>query len=316
MPSESDLARLPGLLRERGMTLGTPLTILDETTSTNDEAKVAAKGGAPHGATWIAELQTAGRGRQGRAWVSPRGENIMLSALVRIVCPPLRVPLMSLVAGLAARDAVARAVADAARVRLKWPNDVLIDGRKVCGILVEAQFASNQVESIVIGVGMNVHTRVFPEPIRDLATSVALHAPHAGSDGPDRAVLAADLLQALERDLPRVASHGLAPEVCGFAAADFQPEVCGFAAADFQPEVCGFAAADFQPLHARLTAADALLGQRVQSDGGISGVAEGIDLEGRLLVRRDDGALERLVAGEVHLNGVSLPHWGRAGVGG
>jgi len=262
-PASHDLLRLEGLLRERGLALGAPLTLLDETTSTNDEAKRAAKNGAPHGATWIAESQSAGRGRQGRLWISPRGENILLSVLARLSCPPRRLPLMSLVVGLAARDAVARA-APGADVRVKWPNDVVIEGRKVCGILVEAQVASSHVEAIVIGVGMNVHTKAFPESIRHLATSVALHTPRQ----PDRAALVADLLGGLERDLPLVAARGLGP------------------------------------VHARLAEVDALRGRRVESDlqeGAAPGVAEGIDVEGRLMVRRDDGFLQRFVAGEVHL---------------
>lgn len=259
-----DLASIPALLRKRGLALGSPLTVLDETTSTNDEAKRAAKSGAAHGAAWMTELQTAGRGRQGRQWLSPPGENIMLSALVRLACPPRRLPLLSLVVGLAARDAVARAAPEA-DVRVKWPNDVVIEGRKVCGILVEAQFAAASVEALVIGVGMNVHTRTFPEAIRELATSVALHAREA----PSRATLVVDLLEGLERDLPLVAARGLGP------------------------------------VHARLDAVDALRGRRVQSDQGTAGMAEGIDDEGRLLVRRDDGTLERFVAGEVHLGSAS-----------
>ncbi|WP_394842618.1 biotin--[acetyl-CoA-carboxylase] ligase [Pendulispora brunnea] len=255
-----DLTNLPALLRQRSISLGTPLTVFEETTSTNDEAKRAAKNGAPHGATWMSEVQTAGRGRQGRQWVSPPGENILLSMLARIACPPRRLPLLSLVVGLAARDAVARATPQA-DVRVKWPNDVVIDGRKVCGILVEAQFAASQVEALIIGVGMNVHTRAFPEEIQALATSVALHAP----EPPSRATLVVDLFEALERDLPLVAARGLTP------------------------------------VHARLDAVDALRGHRVRSDQNVTGIAEGIDDEGRLMVRRDDGFLERFVAGEVHL---------------
>jgi len=256
----SDLTTLPALLRERNIAAGTPLTVFEETTSTNDEAKRAAKSGAPHGATWMTELQTAGRGRQGRQWISPPGENILLSMLARLPCPPRRLPLLSLVVGLAARDAVARA-APQADVRVKWPNDVVIDGRKVCGILVEAQFAASQMEALIIGVGMNVHTRAFPEEISQFATSVALHA----LESPSRATLVVDLFEVLERDLPLVAARGLAP------------------------------------VHARLDAVDALRGQRVRSDQGTEGIAEGIDDEGRLIVRRDDGSLERFVAGEVHL---------------
>jgi BirA family biotin operon repressor/biotin-[acetyl-CoA-carboxylase] ligase len=252
----SDYQGLPSLLAERGISLGTPLAMLGETTSTNDEAKSAARSGAPHGATFIAESQTAGRGRQGRAWLSARGENVLLSVVVRLPCPPERLPLLSLVAGLAACEAIARSVTNGAEVRLKWPNDVLIGERKVCGVLVEAQ-----QKALVVGAGINVHTRAFPEAIADRATSVALHS----SVPPDRARIVADFLQELDRDLPLVAARGLGL------------------------------------VHGRIAQRDALRGRSIETDQGLSGIAEGIDLEGRLSVRKIDGSLERLLAGEVHL---------------
>src|SRR5271167_489093 len=125
-----DLKRAPDLVAEAGSTLGRPMQLLGITTSTSDEAKRAAKDGAPHGATWVAEQQTAGRGRQGRAWVSPRGENLLFSVLVRVACPASRLPPLALIVGLAVRDAVARAAPDA-DVRIKWPNDVLVGKKKV-----------------------------------------------------------------------------------------------------------------------------------------------------------------------------------------
>src|SRR5688572_1664903 len=106
---------------------------LVETTSTNDEAKRGAKEGAAHLTVWTAESQTAGRGRQGRAWSSPRGENLLFSVLLRIACPPARVSLVALVAGLAVRDAVAKLLpaARAEAVKVKWPNDVLVGDKKI-----------------------------------------------------------------------------------------------------------------------------------------------------------------------------------------
>ncbi|MBV9949823.1 MAG: biotin--[acetyl-CoA-carboxylase] ligase, partial [Myxococcales bacterium] len=131
-----DLARAAELARARGSVLGRPMALLASTTSTNDEAKLAAKDGAPHGATWVAEVQTAGRGRQGRAWVAPAGEGLLFSVLLREgrLLEPSRLPAVALVAGLAVRDAVARA-APAARPMIKWPNDVLVAGSKIAGVL-------------------------------------------------------------------------------------------------------------------------------------------------------------------------------------
>lgn len=252
-----DLGRVAALVAERGCVLGRPLYTLDETTSTNDEAKRGAKNGEPHGATWVAESQTAGRGRQGRMWISPRGENLLFSVLARVACVPARLPPLALVAGLAVRDAVARAAPEA-DVRIKWPNDVLANGKKVAGVLVEATMRSNEVEAVIVGIGINVHTRQFPAEIADRATSVSL----AGARAPDRATILVDVLETLDRDLSICAARGLGL------------------------------------VHARLVAADALRGKRVHGEQG-EGVAEGIDLDGRLLVRRDDGVLARWSTGEV-----------------
>lgn len=201
----SDLAELPALLAARGVALGAPLHLLSETGSTNDDAKAAAKGGAPHGALWLAEAQTHGRGRQGRLWVAAPGSSLLFSLLLRIPCLPARVPPLSLVVGLAVRDAIARALDDDAAVKVKWPNDVHVRGKKIAGILVESSLAGSKVESIVVGIGINVHTRDFPDDLRDIATSVALERGRA-----DRATILADVLAGLARDVEQVAHRGLA----------------------------------------------------------------------------------------------------------
>jgi len=253
----SDLERARDLLTERGCALGSPLVLLDETTSTNDEAKRAAKAGAAHGATWVAERQTAGRGRQGRAWVAAPGDALLVSVLVRTPCPPAYVPQLALAAGLAARDAVALA-APGVDVRVKWPNDVVVEGRKLAGVLVEGVSTGARVDAIIVGIGINV--RAFPPELAERATSID----RMGGAPTDRAALLVELLVALERDLGLVAARGVAA------------------------------------VRARLAAADALLGESVASDAG-AGVAVGIDDDGRLVVRGDDGAIARWSSGEVHL---------------
>jgi BirA family biotin operon repressor/biotin-[acetyl-CoA-carboxylase] ligase len=262
-----DLERAPEVVAARSATLGRPMRLLVSTTSTNDEAKRAAKQGAPHGATWVAEQQTAGRGRQGRAWWSPAGESLLFSVLVRDAFEPSRLPQIALVAGLAVRDAVARAAPEA-DPKIKWPNDVVVGRKKIAGVLVEAITVGQRVDGVVVGVGINVHTRVFPDEIAQRATSIALLSRRA----PDRASVLADTLASLEGELHIVAARGL------------------------------------RLVHARLEAADALRGHRVRSDAGDQGEgdegeAEGIDDEGRLLVRRDDGTMASWNAGEVRLLG-------------
>lgn len=247
-----------------GARLGDPLHVLARTGSTNDDAKAGAKEGAPHGAVWLAEEQSAGRGRQGRTWSAARGDGLLFSVLLRLACPPANVPLVSLVAGLAVRDAVAKA-APAAEVLVKWPNDVVVrtasGDRKIAGILVESSLMGSKVEHVVIGIGLNVHTREFPPEIAEVATSVAL----AGG-APDRARILADVLAGLDRDVELVAQRGLAA------------------------------------VHERLVAADALRGERLEAvDDGLTGHGAGIDLDGRLLVRRADGDVVRVASGEMRL---------------
>lgn len=276
-----DLARAVEVIASRGVSIGAPLSIAEETQSTNDDAKRGAREGAPHGAVWLAEMQTKGRGRQGRAWLSARGENLLFSVLLRLRCQPARVPPVSLACGLAVRDAVARALGAAANddVFVKWPNDVLVrsasDGalRKVAGVLVESALAGTKVEYVVVGIGINVHARALPEEVAALATSIALERDARPANVPplDRSELLADVLANLDRDVEHVAHKGLGL------------------------------------IHARLTRHDALAGKAVEGVEGSSlrGTAQGIDLDGRLLVRDDAGAVTRVSSGEIRLRVVS-----------
>jgi BirA family transcriptional regulator, biotin operon repressor / biotin---[acetyl-CoA-carboxylase] ligase len=139
------------------MTLGHPRLHLQTTGSTNDRARELAASGAPHGALVTTDVQTAGRGRQGRTWVAPAGSSLLLSLVLREFDP-----LVSLRAGLAVADL---AGADA---RVKWPNDVLLDGRKVAGVLVEAR---PQEGWAVLGIGVNAALDVaaLPPELRETA---------------------------------------------------------------------------------------------------------------------------------------------------
>jgi BirA family biotin operon repressor/biotin-[acetyl-CoA-carboxylase] ligase len=139
--------------------------------STNDEAQRLAAAGAVHGAVVTADQQHAGRGRQGRAWHSPPGENLYLSCILRPALAPAAATAITLAAGLGVADAVQRAGAPAA---LKWPNDVLVHGRKLSGILTEMSTRGERVQHLVVGIGVNLESRGFPPEIGDRATSLAL----------------------------------------------------------------------------------------------------------------------------------------------
>jgi BirA family transcriptional regulator, biotin operon repressor / biotin---[acetyl-CoA-carboxylase] ligase len=184
--------------------LGSRVTWRDSTESTNDDALAAAKQGAPHGAVFGAESQSRGRGRRGSEWLSSPGEGLWFSLLLR---PALNAELLSglaLCAGLAVREAVAARVT--ADVKVKWPNDVLARGRKICGVLVESQMSGASIASVIVGIGVNVEQRAFPPELRDAATSLALldAAPR------ERESLLADILMALGTRVEVLQSRGMA----------------------------------------------------------------------------------------------------------
>lgn len=144
------------------------------TGSTNSDAMAGARAGEPHGSVWLVDEQTAGRGRGDHRWRSAAGEGLYASVLLRAQIPSERVPLLSLVAGLAAAQAV-RAVADIG-IDLRWPNDLLVGPRKTGGILVESQVDSKTLRHAVMGIGINVHQREFSPGLDTAATSLDIEA--------------------------------------------------------------------------------------------------------------------------------------------
>lgn len=212
-----DPTRVARELDRLGAPVGRPLSIAAETASTNDDAKRAAAAGAPHGATFIADAQTAGRGRGGHAWHSPPGENLYASIVLRPRVAATEIASITLAVGLAVARVVARAVHAGADVALKWPNDVLVDGRKIAGVLVEGQLRGDRVVSLVAGVGLNVRTRCFPAELSDRATSLAL----AGAGDLDRSAIAAALVAEVGIVAAAFEAAGLAPLLREIRAADF-----------------------------------------------------------------------------------------------
>jgi BirA family biotin operon repressor/biotin-[acetyl-CoA-carboxylase] ligase len=181
------------------------------TGSTNTDAMNAARSGAPHGSVYYADEQSAGRGRGDHGWLSASGEGLYVSVLLRPRFPVVCLPLLPLVAGLAASEAIGSAsglVAD-----LRWPNDLLLGDRKVGGILVEAktEFAGDQsqIAYAVVGVGINVHQRSFSPDLATPATSLDLQAGRHVS----RQLLLRALLKSLERETAGLVDPAFAEEI-------------------------------------------------------------------------------------------------------
>jgi BirA family biotin operon repressor/biotin-[acetyl-CoA-carboxylase] ligase len=213
--TDLDAAHIDNALARAAVPWGRPLVIAALTASTNDDAKRAARAGAAEGAAFVADAQSGGRGRLGRSWFSPPGQNLYASFILRPDFDHRHIPLVTLTAGLAVVDAVAPRVADR-RVGLKWPNDVFIDGRKVAGILSEAQVVEGAAAWVVIGIGINVRTSAFPSELATSATSLAI----AGASSVHRGDLFVDLAGALFRRIAMLREGKVRELVTAFAARD------------------------------------------------------------------------------------------------
>jgi BirA family biotin operon repressor/biotin-[acetyl-CoA-carboxylase] ligase len=163
--------------------------------STNTEAMQSAAEGAPEGSVFLAEEQLAGRGRGANTWHSARSTGIYCSVILRPAMPPSDVLIFSLAAGLAVRAAVAE-IAPQLEPDLKWPNDLLLAGRKFCGILTEMNSEATQVRHLVVGIGINVNQSKFPAELREIATSLRIETGTEWS----RVELCGALLKSLDRE--------------------------------------------------------------------------------------------------------------------
>jgi BirA family biotin operon repressor/biotin-[acetyl-CoA-carboxylase] ligase len=251
--------------RLRTTELGVAIEVHRSVDSTNTVAKQRARAGAAHGTVILAEEQTAGRGRMQRSFFSPAGDGIYMSLIIRPDAQVADVAAVTVVAALAVADAIA-ALTDA-KPRIKWPNDVLLDGRKVCGILTEAAVAaeSGQAAYLVIGIGVNVHNRELPDELKSVAVSLQL----ASAGRVDRNALVAAILDAFAAHYATFRQSG-----------------------------------DLSRLLPTYRARLAMLGQPIDVIRGeerYQATALDVDARGGLIVRRGDGTLTTLTSGEVSI---------------
>ena len=232
--------------------------------STNGLALDAGSAGAQEGNVFLAEEQTAGRGRGGHTWHSARADGIYCSILLRPQLPPTQVLLLALAAGLAARSAVLEVAGLDAD--LKWPNDLLLGNKKFCGILTEMHSEATRVRHVVIGIGLNVNQKSFPEDIREQATSLYLESRPPCS----RVELAGALLKSLDRE---------------YRALVKEPEARESILHRFQE-------------HSSSTNGCAV---RIEDEESFTGTTEGLDAQGFLQVRTPQG-LRTVISGTVRRN--------------
>ena len=248
--------------------VGRKVVYLSETGSTNDEARRLARAGAPQGTLVLADYQTAGRGRLGRRWEAPAGSSLLLSLLFRPDLAPHQAGRLTMLCGLAVADAIEEQTGLA--VGLKWPNDILLGGAKAGGILTEIEVSGSWLEYGVVGIGLNVNLdpRQLPDGLLMPATSLS----HALGRPVDRLALLWALLKAVERRyLALQSGHSPHAEWAQRLVTLHQPVIVSAAGLSLE------------------------------------GIATGVDADGALLVRLDDGHLERVVAGDVTLRAHALP---------
>ncbi|HEY9072498.1 MAG TPA: biotin--[acetyl-CoA-carboxylase] ligase, partial [Desulfobaccales bacterium] len=237
-----------------------PVHHFDELASTNDLAKELATRGAPEGTLVVAESQTRGRGRLGRQWDSPPGTGLYVSLLLRPELPPTEMPQITLTTAVA----VARAVSRVTGVTpgIKWPNDLLLDGKKLGGILTEMETESDRIRHLVVGLGLNVNNPAFPEELAAIATSLALAT--------GRSYSRVRLLQAWLEEFEELYGRFLAQEFAGILD-------------------------EWRSLAVTL-------GQRVtvrQGPRTICGLALEVAPDGALLLETDSGVIVRVTSGEI-----------------
>jgi len=248
-----------GLVTSR---VGREIVYYESTDSTNLRAHELGEAGAADGTVVVADRQTAGKGRLGRRWESPPGVNLYASVLLRPPILPFEAPQLTFVSAVA----VARAVEEIGGLTptVKWPNDILLHGRKVAGLLNEMSAETEGIHFVILGIGVNLNMRrdQFPQDLRYPATSVALEKGETVS----RAAFARSLLRHLDELYALYLDKGIAPVLKAWEAY-------------------------FD-----------LLGRRVEvdyHDRCVQGVVEGLDADGVLLLRLADGRCEKVLAGDV-----------------
>ena len=249
----------------RAFVIGQNIVSLQSVDSTNEEAKRQAQKGAPHGSVFVAEEQTLGKGRLGRHWIAEPQTGAWMSVLLRPDLGVRDVMQITLIAGLA----VSRAITGlcGCNAQIKWPNDVVINGKKVCGILTEMAAESECIHYLVIGIGVNVNHRAFPEEISHKATSLFLET--------GKAIPRAAVVRAVLEELEILYDQ--------------------------------FVASPFEDILSAYRKNCVTLGRRVsfqRQEETYSGIAEDVNEEGDLLVRLSGGELIRVNSGEVTVQGI------------
>ncbi len=260
------MEELQSLMSEKAAGKETSLLCFDIIDSTNEEAARKAKADAKSGLWIVADAQSQGKGRRGRSWESPAGNNIFMSLLLRPFFLPDKASMVTLVMALSVAQAIREATGLPAEI--KWPNDIVINKKKAVGILTEMSVKEGFIEYVICGIGINVNQQTFPEEISETATSLYLES---GRET-DRADLVLRVMERLEENYKTFCQKQNMSDL-------------------------------LTAYHELLINKDAHV-RVLDPKGEYQGIARGINRQGELLVEKEDGTVEAVYAGEVSVRGI------------
>ena len=238
----------------------------DETDSTNNRAKEAGNNKETHGTLFVADMQMAGKGRRGRVWKSPSGSSIYMTILLYPDIPPVKAPQLTLIMAIAVAEGIREVTG--LETKIKWPNDIVVNGKKICGILTEMGTNGVKINYVLIGVGINVNLKEFPEEMQDKATSLILE----GSHEYDRNQVIALVMKYFEINYEKFI------RTCDFT----------------------YLLDDYHRILANLNQPVRV----IDGDRSFEGICRGIDEKGELLVERQNKEVVKVSAGEVSVRGL------------
>ena len=244
---------------------GKPVHFSDTIDSTNLWVQRLADEGAGHGTLCVAQYQSAGKGSRGRSWEAEKNSSIMMSLLLRPVFRPEDAARLTLVMGLSVAEAIREAGFDA---KIKWPNDVVVSGKKICGILTQMRLDGERIRDVVAGVGINVNVSSFPEELEDKATSLLMESGKIY----DRAPIIGRVMTWFEKFYEAYETAG---DLSGMK----------------------------EEYEAVLVNKDERV-RILESEGSVEGTARGITKTGELIIEKDDGTMMMVKAGEVSVRGL------------
>ena len=267
---------------------GRSIAFFEEIDSTNNMAGALAEEGAPEGTLVLADRQTGGKGRRGRQWFSPAGTGIWMTLLLRPELPPEQIPAITLVAALSVSKAIRHATG--IETGIKWPNDLVVEGKKVCGILTEMRFVPGNRPYVLLGIGINVNQTEFPE---DLPHAYSLRMAASKQRASDDIC---SLSRQCKSDKETISGEHLRERIIAL--------ICTYFEKDYEIYLkTGDMCLLKQEYEEKLTNLNREV-QVLASSGSWLGVAEGISDSGDLLVRDAAGVLQTVNSGEVSVRGV------------